>query len=213
MTADGRPNFSIEMADKISLLIQRGQQMMLDLKSSLPDLQDQNNNNEIMTDAAHEGLAAIKDRFDEMCNHLEKLLGFYGSAIKSLCQTITTVASPYLGEDSIQQRCTKMKEEWRNIRSKKGYRSLEEYEFAWGVEAAVYRLIEPAPVGCLSTTALELLHCYGGFSSNVALFTESDPGVYVQCVGSVFLSTLRWLLCEPWDTPQQTPNRGWVKRQ
>ncbi|KAB2100043.1 hypothetical protein AG0111_0g11640 [Alternaria gaisen] len=208
MTADGRPNFAIEMADKISLLIQRGQQMMLDLKSSLPDLQDQNNNNEMMTDAAHEGLAAIKDRFDEMCNHLEKLLDFYGSAIKSLCQTITTVASPYLGEDSIQQRCTKMKEEWRNIRSNKGYSSLEEYDFTWDVEAAVYRLIEPAPVGCLSTTALELLHCYGGFSSNVAPFTESDPGVYVQCVGSVFLSTLRWLLCEPWDTPQQTPNRG-----
>ncbi|RYN89242.1 hypothetical protein AA0119_g11520 [Alternaria tenuissima] len=197
------------MADKISLLLQKSRQMMLDLKSSLPDLQDQNNN-KIMTDAAHEGLAAIKDRFDEMCNHLEKLLDFYGSAIKSLCQTITTVASPYLGEDSIQQRCTKMKEEWRNIRSNKGYSSLEEYDFTWDVEAAVYRLIEPAPapVGYLSTTALELLHCYGGFSSYVAPFTESDPRVYVQCVGSVFLSTLRWLLCKPWDTQQQTPNRG-----
>ncbi|KAI5363389.1 hypothetical protein J4E82_011653 [Alternaria postmessia] len=101
-----------------------------------------------------------------------------------------------------------MKEEWRNIRSNKGYSSLEEYDFTWDVEAAVYRLIEPAPVGYLSTTALELLHCYGGFSSNVAPFTESDPRVYVQCVGSVFLSTLRWLLCEPWDTQQQTPNRG-----
>ncbi|OWY49368.1 hypothetical protein AALT_g11036 [Alternaria alternata] len=206
MTADGRPNFAIEMADKISLLIQRGQQRMLDLKSSLPDLQDQNNN-KIMTDTAHEGLAAIKDRFDEMCNHLERLLDFYGSAIKSLCQTITTVASPYLGEDSIQQRCTKMKEEWRNTRSKKGYSSLEEYDFAWDVEAAVYKLMEPAPVGCSSTTALELLHCYGEFSSNVAPFTESDSRAYVQCVGSVFLSTLRWLLSNPWDTQQPTPNR------